>query len=739
MPRHNPQTSQTNSSIISGLLRGKEPIEYRRMTGKAENIDKDERIVEFAFASEFEAERYWGIEILNIRSGKIRLDRLNSGGSCLYNHNEDFFLGRVLEAWKDGGLLRCKVKFSENPDADAKYRDIVAGLLTNVSFGYSFKEINWIGERDGVDIWSVDDFEPFEVSFCTIALDYTVGSERSNDINNLSPEKREEFRKFLEEKKNKQLRSNNNQGDDMGRHSDQNHNDNNNHNNPPPTHTGDTRGGGNPHSHTHQISVEDSKELEYYRSHLPEIQAMGAEYGYNDLANEFIKNKRSVSEFQKEVLKRVKDNYASQGEPAPDQQRSKDPIGMSEKEIQNFSILRALTAHDMGDWRGAGLEKEVITESMRKYDSEGAKGSKYICIPPDVLRSAPTADMSKAMARSLNHQQRNFAITQQVTDPALGGHTVGDDLMSLIEVMQSKLMLKKMGATTLNDLSGNITWPVELNNLDGKGQFLKEGDPSPQVHMNFDVIQSRPRRFASHLLFTRRLMIQSSLDVEAYFRAKMARSVAYGIDWAAIFADGSGENPSGILQQMNPSHIIDRSASGANPLGIEDLILMETLIANNDAEVSTMKYFTNPSMRGYFKGKSLHNSVYSPMWAGDVNSEMGMLNGYGAYASTIMKPQSVDDPNYLTFGDWSKLIIGEWGALFLKLDDTTLADRATIRILVDQELDIVNTRPNAFCAFKLGGAASFLPKEVIEALKSIEVEKAKAEKELEKKMKKTVK
>ena len=53
-----------------------------------------ERTVELSFSSEEPYARWWGVEILDHSEGCVDLERLNSIGCVLFNHNRDMVIAR---------------------------------------------------------------------------------------------------------------------------------------------------------------------------------------------------------------------------------------------------------------------------------------------------------------------------------------------------------------------------------------------------------------------------------------------------------------------------------------------------------------------------------------------------------------------------------------------------------------------------------------------------------------------
>jgi len=101
---------------------------------KRDAIDVENRTVELAFASEEPYERWWGIEITDIKS--MDLTRINSSGALLFNHDHTQHIGKIEKAWIDDDLIaRAKVRFSRSALGEEKFQDVQDGILESVSYG----------------------------------------------------------------------------------------------------------------------------------------------------------------------------------------------------------------------------------------------------------------------------------------------------------------------------------------------------------------------------------------------------------------------------------------------------------------------------------------------------------------------------------------------------------------------------------------------------------------------------
>ena len=119
-------------------------------------------------------------EILLIGENNVDLSRLNNGAPLLYNHNPDSLLGMVERAYIGGNKVFVKVRFSSNDDfADRIYKDILDGLIKNVSIGYQIMEFEDKTEN-GINNRYVTKWEIYEASIVSIPADNSVGIRNIN-------------------------------------------------------------------------------------------------------------------------------------------------------------------------------------------------------------------------------------------------------------------------------------------------------------------------------------------------------------------------------------------------------------------------------------------------------------------------------------------------------------------------------------------------------------------------------
>ncbi len=147
----------------------------------------NERRVTVSFSSEKPVERSYGLEILQHDPGSINLNRLNSIGVVLFNHDKNRVIGRIENARLSVGEYRtyADVVFDQDKDSDAIFSKVQSGTLKGVSVGYDvddWEEV-WDGKmsRNGRfkgPAFVAAKWTPFEISIVSVPADDSVGVGR---------------------------------------------------------------------------------------------------------------------------------------------------------------------------------------------------------------------------------------------------------------------------------------------------------------------------------------------------------------------------------------------------------------------------------------------------------------------------------------------------------------------------------------------------------------------------------
>jgi hypothetical protein len=144
-------------------------------------IDVEARTVEVLFGTEnMMPNHHYSIgdynEILSLDPMHVRMDRINSGAPVLFMHDRYKQIGVVERASIKNNQGFAVLRFSKNEEADKIWKDVVDGIVKNVSCGYRVYEYLDISAPDsGRTTLKAVDWEPAEISVATVPIDFTTG------------------------------------------------------------------------------------------------------------------------------------------------------------------------------------------------------------------------------------------------------------------------------------------------------------------------------------------------------------------------------------------------------------------------------------------------------------------------------------------------------------------------------------------------------------------------------------
>lgn len=358
-------------------------------------------------------------------------------------------------------------------------------------------------------------------------------------------------------------------------------------------------------------------------------------------------------------------------------------IGMSAKELENYSLLRALNALVEHDWSKAGLEAEASKATAEKL----GKNPQGFFVPWDV-QMAPMRKRAANVFRPLN--------TQQVGDPTKGGYLVETQLLSesFIDVLRNRIILGQAGATLLTGLVGDIDIPKKT--ATSTMYWIGEGNAPSKSTLTFGQIAARPRTGAAYLQLTRRFLKQSSLDAEMMARDDMASAIAVGMDYAALHGLGAANQPRGLQYLTGIGSVVGGNDGAAPDWG--DIVDLETAVAIDNADIGRLGYLTNTKVRGKLKKTEKASSTAIFIW-----SDGNELNGYPGHVSNqvrsdLVKGNSGAVCSAIFYGNFADAVMCFWGGLDVIVDPYTNSTSGDVLITAMQDADIVFRRAESFAA-----------------------------------------
>jgi len=582
-------------------------VQHRAMEMEFSPIDEETRTVKMAISSEEPVGRSFGTEVLDHTRESIDLSFLASGRApLLLDHDPEKQIGVIksVELDENARRLRAEVRFGKGELAREAFSDVVDGIKANISVGYSIGKME--RDIDDKETYRAKSWKPVEASLVSIPADMTVGVGRSGKAEN-----KPVIKTSLKER-----------------------------------------------NIMSEVNIEAVKAeaQQAAQKNAAQIVELGARHNKSDMARDAIAKGQSIDSFRGELLESIGSTNALESQ----------DIGMSEKEVKNFSMMRAIHALANPTDRRAQEAAAFEFECSRAAADEYGKTAQGIMLPADVLRTWNKRDLNSSDESDL------------FSDDYRGG--------AFIDALRNSSSVMAAGATMLGGLSGDVKIPKKTA-VSSAAWIENEGGAATESEMTVGNVSLSPKTLGAFTDVTRQLLIQSSLDVENLIRDDLTKAMAIAIDKAGLEGTGATGQPTGLL---NAGINTVTNFAGVAPTFAE-AISLETAVADDNALLGNLAYILPPSMAGALK------STAKDTGSGSFVFENGQINGYNA----IVSKQATEGNMY--FGNFSDLLIGMFGGLDIVVDPYTASTTGTVRVVALQSVDAAVRNAESF-AFGNDGA-----------------------------------
>ena len=589
--------------------------------------DQQNSIIEFSFSSETPVERWWGIEVLDHKTSSVRLERMNNGAPLLLDHEAtaEKHIGVIESARIEKGVGRAVARLGRNLKSKEALTDIEDGILRNVSVGYVIHDLVLEEDREGQPpIYRVKDWEPLEASLLPLAADPQVGIGRGYQLQ-MRQKVMSDQEMTTAQDKDIDITAVRNEAEETAR----------------------------------------AAEI----SRIREINAVSRMYRDNAqivaLCERAQETGLSMEEFRAQAIPLFR------SKPVPAEDKPVTEIGMSSREVESFSLVRAIRALITAKVQGtdaarlAPFEFECSAAVSEELDKE-ARG---FFVPWDVQRAG-------GWPRGRRQVRAVPMDTSENADLVATEHLAG----SFIDALFERSTVLRLGAITLPGLTGNVDIPGFSAAM--SWGWLTEDASSADTEPTTKTVALTPKTVSGSVPITRRLIKQSSPAIEQLLRGHMVAGSSEAIDSGAIQGSGASGQPTGIL---NTTGINTEAITVAGQPTHADLVNFEIALATDKALFGNLSYTMTPAVMSHCKTTVLDAG------SGRFLVNDGVCNGYPAEMTTNMPANGV------LFGNWSSVIIGMWGVLDITLDNATKAATGGLVIRAFQDLDVGVQHAVGFC------------------------------------------
>lgn len=603
-------------------------------------------------------------EILVHTPEAVDLSRLNNNAPLLFNHNFDNHIGVVCNARIDADNVgRALVKFSKHGTLANDIRNkVIEGTMEKISVGYDIKEyhIDYAKSQLIVSKWI-----PHEISWVTVPADDSVGLNRSlNTITVNLGAKRDMTKEQIEEIKEEQE----------------------------PAQVEET-----PVEENKEPKVEETQERQVEENKEDENLEDGKDAEHPESVDddsstvretEEVKEEREAAPVEEEKIEEV-------AERSEEDELEIREIAR-ELNIDDSELARALAIKDMTPEAFRTKALNNITNAQRNNEQiKDSKMEKTFDLN-NVIRSLVDGDVLganeaeySAMAAGAAMQRGRAARGGSVFVPAaaLRAASEGNTKATLTAVTDEKLLtesyiemllpascLGRLGVTVLSGLNSPIAVPkMTASSVEAFG-FVDENGSAPESKATFENVKMAPKTFAGGNPISRQ-SLKTVPNIATLITDHINKAVRIKLEQLILSDKDNTRGPKGLVKQLVDGGRVTKKAA----FSYKDFLKEIAALTDAGVPAQSIKFAMSGATAAELESTLKDNGVSGYI------IENGKLAGYDVVTSGVIPA------DHIVLGDFSGIMIGEWGGLELDMDDTTYRAQSAIvpRIWVDLDFTVV--------------------------------------------------
>lgn len=621
---------------------------------------KTERVVRCSISSETPYTRYmadpesgeWvkALEVLGHKPGEIDDTRMRDGLVIQDTHYGEQIGIMDKPEVKDGKIVGT-IRFGHSQKARDIEADALDGIKRNMSVGYIMNEY----KRDGMDaktglpIFRVTNWTPYEASFVNVPADTNIGVGRAEAD---EPTTRTAAKPAAE--------STNKKG----------------------------------------IQIMDKPTTAGYTAEQKtKIREMAsAAHVSGEEVADILTSERSFEEIREELLNR-REKYLAElaKKPAKPAAEARAVIDEDDKAKirQKYDFAKVLryyaeVAESKYSSIDIGFEREVSDE-LAKQTGRAVQG----ILLPDFVGNRAAANPSDGTL-TLGTPAYN-------TDTSAGGITgiggTGKDTIAtmllsgqFIDALVATLVLREqLGAEVMTGLVGNISIPKGGSI---SGGWVSEGSNVAKKNPTFGQIPATPHTYGAYVDITRKLLLQSSINVQAKVLEWLMYACAAGIETAAFQGTGTSGAPTGLCTALT-------GTAWSNAPTFDKIVDLIAATKTANSYKPSMKFVGNAGVwaklaktRDY---EVLTDGAETPKNVGAIGGSVRLLD---TATNKVIGRDFVEAnlmPNAkLLFGDFTQLAVCLWSGTDIIVDPYANDTNGGLRLVALQDSDILIKRPESF-------------------------------------------
>lgn len=297
----------------------------------------------------------------------------------------------------------------------------------------------------------------------------------------------------------------------------------------------------------------------------------------------------------------------------------------------------------------------------------------------DEVSSAIIAKGKEEMKRSgLNMTGQIQLPTEEratITVTAEHDDVIETEFENLLAPLRAKNVLANAGAKYLSNLVGDVQVPIMgATSVGWAGEVADATDGAS----GFTSVTLSPKRLTAYIDISKQFIAQDSIDAENMIKQDIVNAIYTKLEETILgTASGSTTQPEGIF------NAIPMSADTSGITAYSGITAAEAKVEDNNILGQPVYVMSN-------KAKAVLRAMPKSSKSTQLVYEGGELDGTPVYSTS-----NISDKKFI-YGDFSNLVIGNWGGIDLTVDPYTKAAAGQVRLVINAFFDAKVVRPEAF-------------------------------------------
>ena len=630
---------------------GGDPRAFRAaaLTIETRKLDdgKTESVVRASVSSEEPYERYMcdengeyvrAYEVLGHGEGEIDFSRMKDGLVIQDTHNGDQ-IGIIREPEVKDGKLGGVIEFGSGERSQEIARDAAKGIRRNMSVGYIVNKYKRDGvAEDGLPIFRVVSWTPYEASFVNVPADASIGVGRVLDAAEGGAEP-------------------------------------------------ETRAAVNPSA----VQKKEEKEMDAKTIAALMAKAERAHMKAADVSAliEQDKTEAEISDaiaeralaYADEVKEKAEKEAAARAAKKPEMPKPSAPAVISGGESQGrkynlVNVIRSMVAaHEGNVGPDIGFEREISQEIAR----QNHKSAKGIFVPSYALLTGKRAlDTSNAAGLV-------------ATDTLFG---------EFIQALVADTVLGRVGIRTIEGLVGDVAIPK--GSAAQAYWITPEGGNATQTTPGVGQVAATPHTVGAYTDITRKLLIQNGISSQNLVADELRGAIARAVEAAVFSGTGANGQPTGLdnfTEVVGGETVgIPTVSMTAGAPTHANMVEFWSKIYSANANGERMSFIGSPAVKALLRSTRDVTVIKNEAGTDNVAAvgtdylcdSDSRVEGYEFHMSNLCNSKK------LYFGDWREIMLAFWSGIDLTVDTASLSLSGGVRVVALQDCDVVIRHRESF-------------------------------------------